>query len=633
MLSLERLGKSLTLTMTNDDNDPDAIVCMQFEEGLVEALQSDTELASCYNTYLDARKRLTDRNKNRGFWNASKGSQQFSKGKGKGKGKWNGRFRKPLSQRILESECRRYGQKGHWKAECPLNRSAAASATGNSKDAHAFAGTAAVISSSLPEDDMILLDEAAEAVELKMGFTGDKHECFMGIHNHSVDRASELNLSDSVLSRFVSSLKCRLSPLLPRPPEPPFAKTQPVSPCPVEPKSPTVTNRAEAEACFASHGPFGIVDLGASQTVIGQDQLKELWNHIPFHVSKSIRRIPCQTIFRFGNSSTVTCQEALLVPLGKWFIRVCVVKTQTPFLLSNNVFRTLGAQINTATDTVYFSELDLTMPLQLSEKKLYLLDFCELVSRVASRKTTMVSETDLSDRPVMSVESMTEVPGEIPTESQFEASSVESPCPASEPCLPPSSISHGHDISCRSPPGRHQSEEARGVHDKVLRGVVSPANCLRRGQSGDDLFRGDRERPEVCTVVKDPKYAQWFARKYAHSTKETHRSFLFFLNLYVERQELKQGEDHHQVPLTPRPNLDLKAKSRAAPPHCAETGSQDSWSEPDMTWEPYAPPNAQISEEVQMQGQRINNMENMLSQISQQLQMIMQTHPMSASSK
>ena len=134
-------------------------------------------------------------------------------------------------------------------------------------------------------------------------------------------------------------------------------------------------------------------------------------------------------------------------------------------------------------------------------------------------------------------------------------------------------------------------------------------------------------------IEKDPKYAQWFARKYAHSTKETHRSFLFFLNMYVERQELKRGEDHHQVPLTPRPNLDLKAKSRAAPPHCAETGSQDSWSAPDMTWEPYAPPNAQISEEVQMQGQRINNMENMLSQISQQLQMIMQTHPLSASNK
>ena len=53
------------------------------------------------------------------------------------------------------------------------------------QDANAFAGTAAVVSSSLPEDDMILLEEAAEAFELKMGFVGDKHECFMGIHNHS----------------------------------------------------------------------------------------------------------------------------------------------------------------------------------------------------------------------------------------------------------------------------------------------------------------------------------------------------------------------------------------------------------------------------------------------------------------
>ena len=32
-----------------DDNDPDAIVCMQFEESLVDALQSDADLAACYN--------------------------------------------------------------------------------------------------------------------------------------------------------------------------------------------------------------------------------------------------------------------------------------------------------------------------------------------------------------------------------------------------------------------------------------------------------------------------------------------------------------------------------------------------------------------------------------------------------
>eukprot|EP00435_Cladocopium_sp_Y103_P052581 s1032_g16.t1 len=51
-----------------DESNPDAIVCMQFEESLVEALQCDPDLAACFNTYLDARRRISDKNKNRGFW-------------------------------------------------------------------------------------------------------------------------------------------------------------------------------------------------------------------------------------------------------------------------------------------------------------------------------------------------------------------------------------------------------------------------------------------------------------------------------------------------------------------------------------------------------------------------------------
>ena len=39
-----------------DESDPDAIVCLQFEDSLAEALQSDGELAACCSTYLDARK-------------------------------------------------------------------------------------------------------------------------------------------------------------------------------------------------------------------------------------------------------------------------------------------------------------------------------------------------------------------------------------------------------------------------------------------------------------------------------------------------------------------------------------------------------------------------------------------------
>ena len=150
--------------LSYDESDPDAIICMQFEESLCEALQSDPDLAACYNTYLDARRRITDRNKSRGFWGSNKGSSNF-KGKGKQKGKGPVRFRKPLAQRILESECRRCGAKGHWKAECPLNRQNASQPSNMpSKDGGAFTGAVLADDSLTPDDDMILLPNVHEAL-------------------------------------------------------------------------------------------------------------------------------------------------------------------------------------------------------------------------------------------------------------------------------------------------------------------------------------------------------------------------------------------------------------------------------------------------------------------------------------
>ena len=156
-----------------DENDPDAVICFQFEESLVDALQTDGEIAACYNTYLDARKRLTDKNKNRGFWNSSgnKGYSSF-KGRGKSKSKFGGRMRKPLAQRILESECRRCGQRGHWKAECPLAKPASANAAlGTTKEPSAFAGTTMTVTSFDADDDMILKDEMSEVPHCRNQYT------------------------------------------------------------------------------------------------------------------------------------------------------------------------------------------------------------------------------------------------------------------------------------------------------------------------------------------------------------------------------------------------------------------------------------------------------------------------------
>ena len=52
----------------------------------------------------------------------------------------------------------------------------------------------------------------------------------------------------------------------------------------------------------------------------------------------------------------------------------------------------------------------------------------------------------------------------------------------------------------------------------------------------------------IDVIEGDPKYTQWFARKYQNSQKESHRAFLYFLEIYVERKEMEksletQGED------------------------------------------------------------------------------------------
>ena len=113
------------------EGDEDALVVQQWEDALLETLQGDQEMASCLNTYLDARRRLSDKARNRGFWPSQGGGP---KGKGKSKNFFGQRFRKPLAQRILESECRRCGRKGHWKAECPLRNSTASNPATPYKD-------------------------------------------------------------------------------------------------------------------------------------------------------------------------------------------------------------------------------------------------------------------------------------------------------------------------------------------------------------------------------------------------------------------------------------------------------------------------------------------------------------------
>eukprot|EP00435_Cladocopium_sp_Y103_P050906 s125_g15.t1 len=103
------------------EGDEDAVFVADFEAVATDLVQSDEDLSAALSTYIDARRKLSEKYRARGFWPVSMSSGKGkSKGsKGKAKGRFSGYNRKSLQQRILESNCRICGRKGHWKSECP----------------------------------------------------------------------------------------------------------------------------------------------------------------------------------------------------------------------------------------------------------------------------------------------------------------------------------------------------------------------------------------------------------------------------------------------------------------------------------------------------------------------------------
>ena len=115
----DTLDDSVLENLASED-DEDAALVLQFEDAVAEVVQSDGELCALYSSYQDARKRLSEKVRFRGFWKV-RGSE---KGKSKGfKGsKGRGGSKQSLANRIASSYCRICHKKGHWKNECPQLR-------------------------------------------------------------------------------------------------------------------------------------------------------------------------------------------------------------------------------------------------------------------------------------------------------------------------------------------------------------------------------------------------------------------------------------------------------------------------------------------------------------------------------
>eukprot|EP00435_Cladocopium_sp_Y103_P069341 s209_g33.t1 len=506
------------------EGDSDALTVYQFEEALIESLQNDSEVATCLNAYVEARKRITEKVKGRGFWVPSKNHK--GKSKGKSKGGFKNKFRRPLAQRIMESTCRLCNQPGHWKAECPLRNKSSSNPPGQSS---AFAGMTIVESPHVEPSvnvEGLAADPNGDDCDVPppdaTAFVAEEL-CFMTI--------SSMPCHDKTVSKSIKSLGAVLSKcsrhFLDRLPAAcrnvnfpktdrtcdPLRKDQDVkSPCHVLPGE---------IICFALHGTRGIVDLGASTSVIGQQQFSELCRALPGSVKNSMKESTCSISFRFGNDSTVVGKRSVFFPVGHKWIRVVVVPSNTPFLIANSVFRSLGAVIDTQANVIFFKELNRSVPIQITERKLYHLDLLDLLTPNSGVQNHAVQAT------------LTAVVDESQVESQAKSDR---------------SMDAQFDMLAERLRRVSLNEEAHESLEQIM-AMQLPELKECTIQFGKTYLGRTYE-----SMIPETKYMTWFAETYKDSKKPQHVKFLRFIQLRVEELELK----HAEVKKT------LQAKSKAA---------------------------------------------------------------------
>ena len=158
------------------------------------------------------------------------------------------------------------------------------------------------------------------------------------------------------------------------------------------------SERDSAEAMFSTHDTWGIVDTGATKTVIGSEHVVSLLQGLSPDIRNRVRRCRCDVMFRFGNQGLLKSDHALVVPIGSLGLKIAVVPGTTPFLLSNTLMRALGATIDTSTNCLVLPNQGAHVQMQLSQKGLYLLDINQLIEAGCQVKSaSKVAETYAQD--------------------------------------------------------------------------------------------------------------------------------------------------------------------------------------------------------------------------------------------
>ena len=143
---------------------------------------------------------------------------------------------------------------------------------------------------------------------------------------------------------------------------------------------------------IATVGAEGVVDTGASRTVVGSDRVKGILASLSTECRRNIRQVASKVTFRFGNSGTLDSKHALLIPTsGSAWIRVEVVQGATPLLISKRFLRELDAIIHVRRGLIEISGAYVQM--RVDSKGLSVVDFAELMQHATATADTLLAES------------------------------------------------------------------------------------------------------------------------------------------------------------------------------------------------------------------------------------------------
>ena len=342
--------------------DENALLIQQFEKDFEDMMQDIPELQSALLSYQDARQRISDRRRHRGFWPSrgkGKGGRDYGKGPRKG-GHRSGK--EELLARIARTHCKICGAVGHWKAECPRRNESQKEQANFVLEEGDDHRDLLQVHYELSDEDTLGHGESCFFVH---SFSSNKHPSKNVIPPHVQSQA--IQFMSRRLSRHWQNSKTRdinkwdngdKLPAKTMPTEssertqitlneskqtrliPSFARKSPTFPnrptmmapdiSPTEPEQ--QINQVSSQA--AANNGLAILDTGASRSVIGAEHVPAVLRKLPENVRSRVREKPSRIGFRFGNNQIAYSFKQLQIPLvqGKlkiWLLVEVVPKSNT----------------------------------------------------------------------------------------------------------------------------------------------------------------------------------------------------------------------------------------------------------------------------------------------------------------